>query len=52
MYCYKNFASIYDELIYGDVDYKNWGEKILKICEEYSLERRNYLDLACGTGNL
>ncbi|WP_461613185.1 class I SAM-dependent DNA methyltransferase [Clostridium sp. Marseille-QA1073] len=52
MYCYKNFASIYDELIYGDVDYKNWCEKILKICEEYSLERRNYLDLACGTGNL
>ncbi|WP_291582786.1 class I SAM-dependent DNA methyltransferase [Clostridium sp. UBA6640] len=52
MYCYKNFASIYDELIYSDVDYKNWCEKILKICEEYSLERRNYLDLACGTGNL
>jgi len=52
MYCYKNFASIYDELIYSDVDYKNWCEKILKICEEYSLERKNYLDLACGTGNL
>lgn len=52
MYCYKNFASIYDELIYGDVDYKEWAKKILEICEAYSLERKNYLDLACGTGNL
>ena len=46
MYCYKNFASIYDELIYGDVDYSDWCEKILKICEEYSLERKKLFGLS------
>ncbi|GAA0114550.1 class I SAM-dependent DNA methyltransferase [Clostridium senegalense] len=52
MSCYKDFATIYDELIYGDVDYKKWATKILSICDELNIERKNYLDLACGTGNL
>lgn len=52
MYCYKNFASIYDELIYGDIDYKHWANNIMNICNQYNIQKKNYLDLACGTANL
>ncbi len=52
MDCYKEFAHIYDELINSDIDYKTWASKILCICKEYGIDRSNYLDLACGTGNL
>jgi len=49
---YKEFAHIYDELINSDIDYKSWASKILSICSEYGIDKSNYLDLACGTGNL
>lgn len=49
---YKDFAAIYDELINGDVNYKAWANKILEICRSLNLEERDYLDLACGTGNM
>jgi SAM-dependent methyltransferase len=49
---YKDFAAIYDELIYGDVDYEAWAKKILELCHEADIETRHYLDLACGTGNM
>jgi len=52
MECYKEFASIYDELINNDIDYSAFGNFILKTCEKYSINKNNYLDLACGTGNL
>lgn len=52
MDCYKEFAHIYDELINSDIDYKAWASKILGICKEYGIDWSNYLDLACGTGNL
>lgn len=52
MESYKDFALIYDDLIYGDIDYKLWHDKILLICKEYDLEFKNYLDVACGTGNM
>ncbi len=52
MDCYKEFAHIYDELINSDIDYKAWASKILCICKEYHIDRSDYLDLACGTGNL
>ncbi|MBU3189880.1 class I SAM-dependent methyltransferase [Clostridium bowmanii] len=52
MDCYKEFAHIYDELINSDIDYSAWASKILGICSEYNIDRKNYLDLACGTGNL
>lgn len=52
MECYKEFAKIYDKLIYGDVDYKRWADCIIKICDEYSINKNSYLDLACGTGNM
>lgn len=49
---YEEFAYIYDELINSDIDYKKWADKILEICEKLNLERNDYLDLACGTGNM
>jgi ubiquinone/menaquinone biosynthesis C-methylase UbiE len=52
MECYNEFADIYDKLIHGDVDYKLWSEKIINICQEVNLNQKDYLDLACGTGNL
>ncbi|WP_291632980.1 class I SAM-dependent methyltransferase [Clostridium sp.] len=52
MDCYKEFAHIYDELINSDIDYKSWASSILGICKEYRVDMDNYLDLACGTGNL
>jgi len=52
MDCYKEFAQIYDQLINSDIDYKTWASNILCICREYNLDMNNYLDLACGTGNL
>lgn len=52
MDCYAQFASIYDALINEDIDYKKWSQVILGICDEYKIEKLNYLDLACGTGNI
>ncbi|MDP4144324.1 MAG: class I SAM-dependent methyltransferase [Bacillota bacterium] len=49
---YKDFAYIYDELIQGDVDYMQWSENILNICDLFNLNKSDYLDLACGTGNM
>lgn len=51
MDCYNDFANIYDELINEDIDYKLWAERIIEICDEYGVVKRDYLDLACGTGN-
>jgi len=52
MNCYKDFAKIYDQLINCDIDYKAWSELILTICTEKSINYLDYLDLACGTGNM
>ncbi|MFU0825710.1 class I SAM-dependent DNA methyltransferase [Clostridium sp.] len=52
MECYKEFAHIYDKLIYADVDYKRWAKILLNICNEYNIKKEDYLDLACGTGNM
>lgn len=49
---YKEFAHIYDELINSDIDYKEWADKILEICLKMNLNKSDYLDLACGTGNM
>jgi ubiquinone/menaquinone biosynthesis C-methylase UbiE len=49
---YKDFAAIYDELINKDIDYSTWANKILEICSTLNVEKRDYLDLACGTGNM
>ncbi|MEG1254750.1 class I SAM-dependent methyltransferase [Clostridium sp.] len=52
MECYNDFANIYDELVNEDIDYKSWADKIIEICGESNVVKRDYLDLACGTGNL
>lgn len=49
---YKDLAHIYDELINCDVDYRFWANKIMGICSDLNIEKKEYLDLACGTGNI
>lgn len=49
---YKEFANIYDELIYEDINYDNVAEKIIGLCTENNINFDDYLDLACGTGNV
>ena len=49
---YKEFANIYDELIYEDINYDKVAEKIIDLCTENNINFEDYLDLACGTGNV
>ena len=49
---YNEFAKIYDELINEDIDYVQISNRILEICNEQKISFNNYLDLACGTGNV
>lgn len=49
---YGEFANIYDELIYEDINYDKVCEKIIDICTENGIVFEDYLDLACGTGNV
>ncbi|MCM0650619.1 class I SAM-dependent methyltransferase [Clostridium swellfunianum] len=49
---YKDFAAIYDKLINRDIDYNVWADKIVNLCSGQNIEMRDYLDLACGTGNM
>lgn len=49
---YNEFAKIYDELINEDIDYNQISNRILEICNEQNINFNNYLDLACGTGNV
>ncbi|AYD39771.1 class I SAM-dependent methyltransferase [Clostridium fermenticellae] len=52
MNCYGDFAHIYDELINSDIDYLKWSKVILKICDDFNVTKKRYLDLCCGTGNM
>lgn len=49
---YKQFAQIYDELINEDINYEKWSDIIIDEVESNGVDRIDYLDLACGTGNL
>lgn len=49
---YGEFAKIYDELINEDIDYNLISERILEISKENNLNFEDYLDVACGTGNV
>lgn len=49
---YKDFAKIYDELINTDIDYKRWANVILELAKKLNVNFEDYLDIACGTGNL
>ncbi len=49
---YGEFAKIYDELINEDINYDEMVNRIINICEEQNINFNNYLDVACGTGNV
>ncbi|SCK04673.1 Glycine/sarcosine N-methyltransferase [uncultured Clostridium sp.] len=49
---YGEFAKIYDELINEDINYDEMVSRIVNICEEENINFNNYLDVACGTGNV
>ena len=49
---YGDFAEIYDELIYEDINYESMCSRVIKICNDENIKFNSYLDLACGTGNL
>jgi SAM-dependent methyltransferase len=49
---YGEFAKIYDELIYEDVNYDNISNRLKSLIKKYSGKFEDYLDLACGTGNV
>lgn len=48
---YERFAYLYDELM-KDVPYEKWVELVLSKTEQYHVEGKQLLDLACGTGEL
>ena len=49
---YEEFSKIYDKLINQDINYKNITERILIIAKDNNINMNDYLDLACGTGNV
>lgn len=49
---YGEFAKIYDDLINEDINYDNMVSRIIEICNENNIECKDYLDVACGTGNV
>ena len=49
---YGEFAKIYDELINEDINYDEMVDCILRLCNENNIEFNDYLDIACGTGNV
>lgn len=49
---YGEFAKIYDELINEDIDYNKIANRLKEIMIEHSVKNEDYLDLACGTGNV
>ena len=49
---YGEFAKIYDELINEDINYNEMVDFILKVCNENNIKFNDYLDIACGTGNI
>ena len=49
---YEEFSKIYDKLINEDIDYKKITKRILEIAKDNNINMEDYLDLACGTGNV
>ncbi|EOR26814.1 methyltransferase type 11 [Clostridium sartagoforme AAU1] len=49
---YGEFAKIYDDLINEDIDYEDMCSRIIEICKVENINFDNYLDIACGTGNV
>ena len=49
---YGEFAKIYDKLINEDIDYGKIANRINEVIRELDIKKEDYLDLACGTGNV
>ena len=49
---YGEFAKIYDELINEDINYDSMVIRLKEIIDKYEINTVDYLDLACGTGNI
>lgn len=49
---YEEFAKIYDELINEDIDYDIIVKRLKEVIKKYDVNCEDYLDLACGTGNV
>lgn len=49
---YGELSKIYDKLIYEDINYTEMNNFIINICKENNIEFLDYLDIACGTGNM
>lgn len=49
---YGEFAKIYDELIYEDINYDNIASRLINLIDKHKAKYEDYLDLACGTGNV
>lgn len=49
---YGEFAKIYDELIYEDINYDKMVQRLNELIEKHDIAKEDYLDLACGTGNV
>lgn len=49
---YGEFAKIYDELINEDINYELIEKRLKEIMDEHNIKYDDYLDLACGTGNV
>lgn len=48
---YEQFAYLYDELM-QDAPYDQWVNFVLKSLQDHQIKGNNFLDLACGTGEL
>lgn len=51
MSCYSEFAMYYDELM-DDVDYESWFLYIKEIFKRFSVDPKEILEMASGTGSL
>ncbi|CUP66413.1 SAM-dependent methyltransferase [Clostridium baratii] len=49
---YEKFAKVYDELINEDIDYEKIANRLKEIMDMHNIKYDDYLDLACGTGNV
>lgn len=49
---YGEFAKIYDKLIFEDIDYEKICVRINELIKIHNGGNTDYLDLACGTGNV
>ncbi|WP_143314576.1 class I SAM-dependent methyltransferase [Clostridium sp. HBUAS56017] len=49
---YEEFAKVYDQLINEDVNYDHIADRLKDLMEKHNVKHEDYLDLACGTGNV